>query len=85
MAKIIRLTKNTPRRKRWEHFKLRCRVLLFRLSYLTNLCTLLYLLEQDHILTNTYKKVLPIVENFLQELYMKVVPILESLIQQLPL
>jgi hypothetical protein len=63
MAKILRIDKRTPRRKKFEHFKLKFRVYLFRVSYLTNFVALLYLLEQQGSLTNIINKVTLIIEN----------------------
>lgn len=63
MAKIIFFDKYNKRRKKWEHFKLKSRVYLFRLSYLLNLITILYFMKESGQLTNiieTIEKVAPI-------------------------
>jgi len=44
MAKIIQIDRKNPRRKKWEHFKLRFRFYLLRISILTNIY-FLYKLE----------------------------------------
>lgn len=70
MAKLIRITSFHKRKKKWEHFKLRFRIFLFRMSVLLNLACLIYFLDQDGKLTN---------------IYMMVNPILEAIINKLPL
>ena len=74
MAKIYRLYKGEKSRKRKERFKMRMRSFFFKLSMLTNLTGITYLLYQHGYLTNII------------DIYnTKVAPILESLINQLPL
>lgn len=68
MAKLIRITPQNPRRKKWEHFKLKLRSFLFKTSVLFNLFTILYFLYEDGKLTNSI------------EILKKVVLILGSLV-----
>jgi len=47
MAKIIHVNKRNPRRKKFEHFKLKFRIILFRMSVLLNLLVILYFLHEQ--------------------------------------
>jgi len=68
------ITRRSPRRKKWEHLKLRLRIFLFRFSVLLNGIASLYLLEQSGQLTTVYEMCKD-----------KIAPVLESLIKLLPL
>lgn len=68
MAKILRVDRRHPRRKKWEHFKMRSRIYLFRASYLTNLAALIYLADQQGRLTTIIVMVNPILEAILKQL-----------------
>jgi hypothetical protein len=62
MAIMRRVTWANPRRKKWEHFKLKWRKLTFRLSILLNVGLMLYI-KFPELLTNNYVRyVLPIME-----------------------
>lgn len=62
MAKIIRIDKFRQRKKKWEHFKLKSRIYLFRISVLLNLATIIYFLDKDGHLTNIIRMVNPVLE-----------------------
>ena len=69
MAKVIFFDKHHKRIKKWEHFKLKFRVYLFRFSYLMNLITILYFMNEAGQLTNiieTIKKVAPILGSLIK-------------------
>jgi hypothetical protein len=76
MAKIVRVDFRTKRRKKFEHFKLKLRVYLFRSSVLLNLACLLYFLDQQGSLDEIYIK--------LTYYYKMVSPILEAILTKLP-
>ena len=63
MAKIIMVDKRHPRRKKFEHFKLKSRILLFRISVLLNSIAGLYFAYEQGYLTNIIKSVTPIMES----------------------
>ena len=68
MAKIMQVNKRNPRRKKWEHFKLKFRIFLFRTSVLVNLATLIYLANEQGYLTNIIARLNPILEGLIKQL-----------------
>lgn len=62
MAKLLFITKKNPRIKKWEHFKLRFRIWLFRANYIMNLIVAIYLANELGYLTNIIRAVSPIWE-----------------------
>lgn len=68
MAKIISVDRRTKRRKKWEHFKIRIRLFAFRLSLLINVLFVLYVANEQGLLTNIIKMVNPIMEAIITKL-----------------
>ena len=63
MAKIVMVDKRHPRRKKFEHFKLKTRVWLLRASVLLNAMSMIYFAYEQGYLTNIIKHVTPIMES----------------------
>ena len=68
MAQIVRVDKRTKRRKKWEHFKIRIRLFSFRLSLLINVLFVLYVANEQGLLTNIIEMVNPIMEAIITKL-----------------
>lgn len=62
MAKIVHVNKKSPRIKKWEHFKLKFRIYLYRSSVLMNALVLIYFLNENGTLTTIKDWVNPILE-----------------------
>lgn len=75
MAKIVR-TKFFKRQKKWEHFKIRSRSFILKVSILSNIYMSLHIYDPQ---------ITKILTNNIIEIYTKVAPIMESLINKLPL
>jgi hypothetical protein len=68
MAKIISVDRRSKRRKKWEHFKINIRLYAFRLSLLINILFVLYVANEQGLLTNIIKMVSPIMEAIINKL-----------------
>lgn len=66
MAKIIKIDKFTQRKKKWEHFKLKIRSTVLKLSILMNFICLIYI--KPEWLTNIIDKLTPILESLITKL-----------------